>query len=107
LIRNCFVREEGNKLILAAGIPARWLEHENFISFGPAPTSFGTITVTIVPDSKDQVVVLWKAQWHEERHEEWQDDAQPNIEVRLPGFGTVIPEPGITSLILTRNGIPA
>lgn len=102
LIRNCFVREEGNKLILAAGIPPRWLDHETFISFGPAPTSFGTVTVTIVPDSKDQVVVIWKAQWHEA----WRA-APPQIDVRLPGFGSVVPESGITSLILTRNGVAA
>jgi hypothetical protein len=94
MIRNCFVREEGNKLIVAAGIPARWLEHESFISFGPAPTSFGTVTVTIVPDSPDQIVVLWKADWH---------GKPPVIEVRLPGFAPIVPQAGSTSLILTRN----
>jgi hypothetical protein len=95
MIRNCFVREEGNTLIMAAGVPQRWLEQEkSYISFGPAPTTFGTVTVTIVPDSTDQIVVLWKAEWH---------GAAPRIEVRLPGFEPVVPEPGITSLILTRE----
>lgn len=94
MMRNCFVREEGNKLILAAGVPARWLEQESFISFGPAPTNFGTITVTVVPDSADQIVVLWKADWH---------GRPPLIEVRLPGFAPATPLPGMTSLILTRK----
>jgi hypothetical protein len=89
------VREEGATLVMAAGIPQRWLEQEkSYISFGPAPTTFGTVTVTIVPDSTDQIVVLWKAEWH---------GAAPRIEVRLPGFEPVVPEPGITSLILTRE----
>lgn len=98
MIRNCFVREEDNRLIFAAGIPSRWLEQESFISFGPAPTAFGTVTLTIVPDSKDQIVVLWKAEWHKQWH-----DRPPPIEVHLPGFEPVTPGPGITSLILTRH----
>jgi hypothetical protein len=98
MMRNCFLREEGNTLIIGAGIPARWLEQECFISFGPAPTSFGPVTLTIVPDSADQVVVLWKAEWHA---------SSPAIEVRLPGFAPMIPEPGITSLILRRECVAA
>ncbi len=94
MIRNCFVREEGNSLILGAGIPARWLEQESFISFGPAPTSFGPITITVVPDSADQIVVLWKAEWY---------GRAPALSVCLPGFAPAIPDPGMTSLILTRE----
>ncbi len=98
MMRNCFLREAGNTLIIGAGVPARWLEQECFISFGPAPTAFGPVTLTIVPDSTDQVVVLWKSEWHA---------SSPAIEVRLPGFAPIMPEPGITSLILRRECIAA
>ncbi|MFP3874680.1 MAG: hypothetical protein ACLFV1_09525, partial [Thiohalophilus sp.] len=37
MIRNCFVREEADRLILCAGIPARWLDQAEPIRFGPAP----------------------------------------------------------------------
>ncbi|MES2625086.1 MAG: hypothetical protein V4628_07400 [Pseudomonadota bacterium] len=99
MIRNCFVREEKDRLIIGAGIPGRWLEHESHITFGPAPTSFGVVSITIVPDSKDQVVIFWKGDWKLN---------SPIIEVKLPGFKHVSPEPGITSLILVREeSVPA
>jgi hypothetical protein len=97
MMRNCFVREEQDRLIIGAGIPARWLEHEGHITFGPAPTSFGVVSITIAPDSKDQVIVFWQAQWH---------GACPLIEVHLPGFKRLAPESGITSLILVRQESP-
>lgn len=80
MIRNCFVREEGDSLILAAGIPLEWLSAGTTISFGPAPTSFGTISITIeVPATPetDHVIIRWQGKWH---------IIQPIIELRLPGF---------------------
>jgi hypothetical protein len=94
MMRNCFVREEQDRLIIGAGIPGRWLEHECHITFGPAPTAFGNVHITIVPDSKDQVIVFWKGEW-------WGD--APPIEIHLPGFERITPEPGITSSILVRT----
>ncbi len=49
MIRNCFVREEGDGLILCSGIPQVWLDKKQTISFGPAPTSFGDIQISIKP----------------------------------------------------------
>ena len=43
MIRNCFVREEEEGLILCSGIPQIWLDKEELMTFGPAPTSFGDI----------------------------------------------------------------
>ena len=75
MVRNCFVREEGDRLILCAGIPTRWLKQDKPIRFGPAPTSFGTITVTVEPRPGGAPEVTWNGSWH---HEE------PDIEVKLP-----------------------
>ena len=76
MVRNCFVREEGDRLVLCAGLPPRWLEQERPIRFGPAPTSFGTISVTVRPRPGDHPEVTWEADWH---------DGEPEIEVKLPG----------------------
>ncbi|MFP5506384.1 MAG: hypothetical protein ACLGH6_09315 [Gammaproteobacteria bacterium] len=76
MIRNCFVREEGDRLILCAGIPPRWLAQDRPIRFGPAPTAFGAITITVTPQPGATPRVEWTGAWHR--------DAPP-IEVRLPG----------------------
>lgn len=80
MIRNCFVREEENSLILASGIPTQWLKTGVSLAFGPAPTAFGTISLTVEyagDDYQGEVTVSWDGEWHY---------AAPVIEVRLAGF---------------------
>jgi hypothetical protein len=80
MMRNCFVREEGNSLILGAGVAPRWLDNADSLSFGPAPTSFGAIVVKIesIQSGKSaKILVTWQGEWHAD---------PPQIEVRLPGF---------------------
>lgn len=79
MMRNCFIREENNSLILCSGIPTKWLEQENDISFGPAPTTFGTIDLKIRPH-REHTLVEWSAKWF---------DREPDIEVCFPGFPAV------------------
>ena len=95
MIRNCFVREENGGLILASGIPAVWLEEEaqrGPISFGPAPTPYGPITVSIAPDA-ERVTVNWRAQWRA---------APPTVEVRLAGFEPLHVQSGQSTVVLER-----
>lgn len=64
MVRNTIVREEGNRLILGAGVPARWLRPGSRIELGPAPTIFGTVSIEIqVPESR-AAVVSWHGDWH-------------------------------------------
>lgn len=80
--RNCFVREEGDKLILASGLPPEWLKDTSAqkpIRFGPAPTHFGSISVEITPGENPRI--SWSGNWHKEA---------PQIEVRAFGFEPVI-----------------
>jgi len=77
MIRNCFVREEGDRLILCAGIPQRWLEQEVPIRFGPAPTSFGSVSLSIMPRTGRPPRVEWQGDWHR---------LAPPAEIHLPGF---------------------
>ena len=62
IMRNMFVREEQDRLILASGIVPELLEPGKPLSFGPTPTSFGPITLWIEP-GKSGVQVSWKAHW--------------------------------------------
>jgi hypothetical protein len=94
MIRNCFVREEGDALLFGTGIPARWLEHAAPLAFGPAPTDFGPVTLRVVPASGGRVEVQWQAAWHA---------GPPAIQVRLPGFLPAVATPGASSVVLTRE----
>ena len=95
MMRNCFVREEDESLILCQGVPARWLEQGAPLAFGPAPTAFGPVSVTI-EQSEDtgRVSVAWHGTWH---------GAAPAIEVRLPGFRPVVAKPDATSVDLMQG----
>ena len=48
MIRNLFVREEGDKLILGSGIFPEWLKPEQTLGFGPTPTPYGAISVKLI-----------------------------------------------------------
>jgi hypothetical protein len=73
MIRNCFVREEEGRLILCSGIPKAWLEKQQPMYFGPAPTEFGDVEISIKFEA-GKPKVEWKGRWHAE---------PPQIEVRL------------------------
>jgi len=95
MLRNCFVREEGERLVLCGGVPQRWLAEGAPIRFGPAPTTFGTISVEVLPQGRGQARVRWQADWHA-RHQA----TPPPIDVRLPGFKPARAEPGADSVVL-------
>jgi hypothetical protein len=50
MLRNCFVREEGDRLVLASGIPPEWSAAGEPMEFGPTPTPLGTVSVRFVLD---------------------------------------------------------
>lgn len=93
MLRNCFVREEGEGLILCAGIPPRWLEQDEPIRFGPAPTGFGAIRLTILPQAGAAPRVEWQADWH---------GAAPPIQVCLPGCEPARAAADADSIVLVR-----
>jgi hypothetical protein len=94
MIRNCFVREEQDGLVLCGGVPARWLRQVQPIRFGPAPTSFGTVSIELTPQN-ETVKIDWKADWR---------GREPAIEIRLPGRDPVHMEPGENSVTLPGEG---
>jgi len=90
MIRNCFVREEQERLILCSGIPHAWLEKKQMIRFGPAPTSFGDVQISIKPQGHN-ILVEWSGQWFMK---------EPLIDIQLPGFMNVRILPGTNSFEL-------
>ena len=94
MVRNCFVREEGKKLILCSGLDPAWLDKNEEISFGRTPTPFGPIRVGVKPKGKE-ITIHWEALW---RHEE------PQVEVRVPGAEPIEAKRGQTTVTLALEG---
>jgi len=97
IIRAMFVREEQDRLVLGAGLPATWVNGREPISFGPTPTAWGDITVTIKTD-EDATVVSWQGAWR---------GKPPTIDLRLPGYETVTAERDQQSVRLARRAVEA
>jgi hypothetical protein len=96
MIRNCFLREEGDTLIMGEGIFPAWLSGKETLSFGPAPTAFGIVSMTVEPEqtaSPEAVKVSWQVVWH---------SRPPRIDIRLPGFVSNPVQSGETSTRLVK-----
>lgn len=96
MIRNGFLREEGDRLVLGSGVFPAWLDQPEALSFGPAPTEFGPASVRILPRS-GKVEVQWSGDWR---------GSPPRIEVRLPGFQPVDEGAGSQSVLLSPTNAP-
>ncbi|MEX2015905.1 MAG: hypothetical protein WD873_04640, partial [Candidatus Hydrogenedentales bacterium] len=74
-VRNLFVREEEDHLVIGAGIHRKWLEARGRVSLGPTLTPWGPVTVRVEP-REQEVRVSWDATWR---------NSAPPIHVALPG----------------------
>lgn len=92
MVRNCFVREEDDdkKLILCSGIPLKWIDRPVKLFYGPAPTVFGSIEISVTSDG-DQVTVAWDGNWF---------DTTPPIEICIPGLTPLKPRPDEKKAVL-------
>jgi hypothetical protein len=83
MVRNCFVREEGERLIIGSGLRPEWWR--SGATLERTLTSFGAVTVRI--EARDPLArarshdgeavrVIIEAKWRR----------RPRLEVRLPGF---------------------
>lgn len=92
IVRNCFVREEDNRLILCSGIPEKWLRAGEDISFGPAATSFGDVNIKMICSANELRLDI---------ESNWRSEA-PAIEVKMPGYEEVVLDPGVNSAKLKK-----
>ncbi len=86
LIRNLFIREEQDRLIIGSGILPEWVEAGSNLSYGPTLTAFGRVTVHLEKGVDQRVELHLAYEWHKNA---------PDMEVRVPGFReTRITNPG-------------
>jgi hypothetical protein len=98
MVRNCLVREEREQLILGSGVAQHWLQDGAVISFGPAPSAFGSVSLEIAAEAGAagrRVRVSWSGDWHA---------GAPAVEVRLPGLAPAMAAPGQSSIELPLAG---
>lgn len=72
MMRNCFVREEHDSLVIGAGLLPEWLEAGVPLSFGPTPTACGETSVRL-EDGRIEVEGKWR-------------EGGPMLHIRVPGF---------------------
>lgn len=75
MIRNCFVREEGEQLVIGSGVPNRWIPENGAATFGPTLTPWGSVRISLRRRA-DGVMVSVAAEWR---------GTAPVLQVRLPG----------------------
>lgn len=93
MIRNLFVREEGDALLLGSGLFPRWLEQQGEVAFGPTPTPWGPIHVRFTACSNGLLLTA-DAAWH--------GDA-PELRVQVPGYRAGIVREPVRQLLIERN----
>ncbi len=94
MIRNLFVREEGEELVLGSGLYPRWLTHDTELSFGPTLTPWGSLTVRFALRGGELFFSL---------DSNWRDTAPP-LRVSVPGYReTIVREPAEDLLIERRS----
>ena len=83
MLRNIFVREERNSLVLASGIPRDWLENGCSLRFGPTATPYGELVVELNADGQT-CDVSWSAEWRR---------VPERLSVALPASPTTLVDP--------------
>lgn len=89
MLRNCFVREESDHLVIGSGILPEWIEGGGKLGFGPTFTAWGPVSVHIERD-----VLHLESAWR---------GAPPRIEIAVPGYLPIEAEAGIHSFPLQRS----
>ncbi len=80
MVRNMFVREEPDRLVIGSGIFPEWIDQAGKgepVSFGPTATPFGPVSVSVFKTDRGAGVKI-DHQWR---------SSPPGIEIRVPGFG--------------------
>jgi hypothetical protein len=76
MMRNCFVREESDRLIIGSGLFAEWFDSDDELRFGPTLTPWGAAIVRI-ERPRSQPTLIVEGQWRENA---------PRVDVAVPGF---------------------
>jgi hypothetical protein len=82
MIRNLFVREEYDKLVIGSGLFPRWLQRREPLFFGPTLTPFGHVSVHLKPESAGRFLLTLEANWR---------GSPPALHIRVPGHSKSTP----------------
>ncbi len=93
MIRNMFVREEGETLVLASGLVEEMRQQGETIEFGPTATPFGDISLSL-EETGENIRLSWKTNW---RHK------PDSLVIALPGFENQAVDPGQTYLEINKS----
>jgi hypothetical protein len=88
MMRNCFVREEADGLVIGSGILPEWLAGGSEISFGPTHTAWGPIHVRL-----EGLKLILSARWR---------GAGPQIKIAVPGFLAIEADPSVCKFQLQK-----
>ena len=75
-VRNLFVREEGDSLVIGSGIPPHWHYADEKLFYGPTWTPWGKLEITIQFHTEN-AEVSWNAEWHRDI---------PPVKIAIPCF---------------------
>lgn len=92
MIRNCFVREEPDRLVIGSGLFREWFDQDSDLAFGPTLTAWGRVSIRVIqPHTQPRVVV--DCHWH---------GPVPPVDLLIPGFEPVRSANVTESVPLTR-----
>ncbi len=80
MMRNLFVREETNKLVLGSGLRPEWTASSAPLSFGATLTPFGEVRIQVARPRDRELILTCHARWRSE---------VPELEVAVPGYALV------------------
>lgn len=83
MMRNLFIREEDNTLILGSGIFPEWLNAGQPLWFGPTPTPYGAIGLRLTPDPEGLSLTVTIM---DELPKDGPNRPACRMEARVPGF---------------------
>ena len=90
MIRNLFVREEKDRLVIGSGVYPEWLETDSRLQFGPTLTAFGKVTVILTGPPEEKYLSL-RGTW-----------SRPGkFAICLPGYQSTSLDDFITDHLLT------
>jgi len=76
MLRNCFIREESDRIIIGSGVMLRWIPEDAPATFGPTLTAWGSAEVALARAGAGLRVTV-RGKWRK---------PAPTLDVRVPGF---------------------
>jgi hypothetical protein len=84
MMRNLFLREEGDTLVLGSGIRHDWIERHGEFGIERTLTSHGEVSVEFKSIGRSELDILIRASWQKQ---------PPRFEVRVPGYSAIPTSP--------------